>query len=96
MTVVRLDDARFGYDGLVAARGTVEIGAGEVVAVLGPNGSGKSTLLGTLAGLFVPESATVTLAGRVLTDTDAGVAVPGSVDTGAGTSGTRMSITSCW
>ena len=44
--------------------------------MLGPNGSGKSTLLGTLAGLFDPESATVTLADRVLTDTAAGVTVP--------------------
>ncbi|WP_328301845.1 sulfate/molybdate ABC transporter ATP-binding protein [Actinomycetospora sp. NBC_00405] len=54
----------------------VEVAHGEVVAVLGPNGSGKSTLLGTLAGLFDPESATVTLADRILTDTAAGVTVP--------------------
>lgn len=51
MTVVHLDDARFGYDGRVAAGGTVAIGAGEVVAVLGPNGSGKSTLVKGMLGL---------------------------------------------
>ncbi|GLZ45593.1 ABC transporter ATP-binding protein [Actinomycetospora sp. NBRC 106375] len=49
---------------------------GEVVAVLGPNGSGKSTLLGTLAGLYAPEDARVTLGGRVLLDSADGTAVP--------------------
>ena len=33
---------------------SLEIGAGEAVAVMGPSGSGKSTLLNCLAGVLVP------------------------------------------
>ncbi|GAA4338895.1 ABC transporter ATP-binding protein [Pigmentiphaga soli] len=40
--------------------------AGETVAVTGSSGSGKSTLLGLLAGLDVPSSGTVELAGHDL------------------------------
>jgi putative ABC transport system ATP-binding protein len=39
---------------------------GEAVAVVGASGSGKSTLLGLLAGLDVPTSGSVTLAGQEL------------------------------
>lgn len=38
---------------------TVEIHAGEVVAVMGPSGSGKSTLLHCLAGVLSPTSGSV-------------------------------------
>ncbi len=41
---------------------------GTTLAVVGPNGAGKTTLLRTLAGLPATASATVTLAGRDLTD----------------------------
>ena len=55
---------------------SLSVARGEVVAVLGPNGSGKSTLLGVLAGLLRPDAGRVVLAGKVLTDTVAGVHVP--------------------
>jgi molybdate transport system ATP-binding protein len=55
---------------------SLEVAAGEVVAVLGPNGAGKSTLLGALAGLLRPDAGRIELEGRVLTDTTSGVAVP--------------------
>lgn len=42
-----------------------------VVGIIGPNGSGKSTLLGTISGLVVPDTGTVTVAGRDLTGQDA-------------------------
>ncbi len=42
----------------------IEVGTGEVVAVMGPSGSGKSTLLHLLAGLLVPDEGEVWLAGE--------------------------------
>jgi putative ABC transport system ATP-binding protein len=44
-----------------ALRGvSVEIGAGEAVAITGPSGSGKSTLLLCLAGILRPEAGEIT------------------------------------
>lgn len=49
-------------DHLVLDRLALDVGPGEVVAVLGPSGSGKSTLLRVIAGLVTPD------AGRVMLD----------------------------
>jgi putative ABC transport system ATP-binding protein len=54
-----------------ALRGvSLEVGRGELLAVMGPSGSGKSTLMHTLAGLDQPTSGTVTIAGIEITGLD--------------------------
>jgi len=49
---------------------SLEIVAGESVAIVGPSGAGKSTLLALLAGLDTPTSGRVWLAGQDLTALD--------------------------
>lgn len=44
----------------------LEVGVGEMVAVMGPSGSGKSTLLNLAGGLDAPTGGTVSVEGRVL------------------------------
>src|SRR5919204_431263 len=46
---------------------SLDVAAGETVAVAGPSGSGKSTLLGLVAGLDTPTSGTIMVAGVEVT-----------------------------
>ena len=45
---------------------SIEIGEGEIVAILGSNGVGKTTLNNTLSGLIRPSAGEVTFDGSVI------------------------------
>lgn len=53
-----------------------EIRPGEVVVLVGPNGSGKSTCVRTICGLHPAASGAVSVAGRLLFSSAAGVDIP--------------------
>ena len=56
---------RAGDDETLALRGvSLDVAAGELVALVGPSGSGKSTLLTCLAGLDDPDGGTVWIRGE--------------------------------
>lgn len=46
---------------------SIDLGRGEVVALLGPNGSGKTTVFYAIAGLITPEGGQVIIDGRDVT-----------------------------
>lgn len=51
-------------------------GVGEVLGIYGPSGSGKTTILRTIAGLYTPASAQVTMGSEVWIDTALHLSVP--------------------
>jgi branched-chain amino acid transport system ATP-binding protein len=59
---LRIADLVAGYGHNVVLRGvSLQVGQGEIVALLGANGSGKSTVLNTISGFLKPTQGTVHL-----------------------------------
>jgi branched-chain amino acid transport system ATP-binding protein len=78
--LLEIRDAHVAYGtGVVALHGvTLEVRAGEAVALVGANGAGKSTLLKTVAGLLTPQRGEIWFDGRRLD----GVEAPDRVELG--------------
>jgi len=65
--VLRLEGVEAGYGDVVAVRSvSLEVRAGEIVALIGSNGAGKTTTLRAIAGLLPLRSGSVELEGRRL------------------------------
>ena len=68
---IRLDRVRKAFGSNQVLRGfSLEVGDGEIAAIVGPSGCGKSVLLKHLVGLLSPDSGTVVVAGRSVPELD--------------------------
>ena len=67
MTMLALRHVTAGYGHFTALWDvSLEVAAGEAVAVVGPNGSGKTTLMRVISGLIAPRAGTLTFEGATL------------------------------
>lgn len=70
--IITLNDISYKYhpdaEGLAIDSVSLDIEAGEWIAIIGHNGSGKSTLAKTINGLLAPTQGTVTVGGHLLTE----------------------------
>jgi branched-chain amino acid transport system ATP-binding protein len=69
--MIKVNQLHAGYDLVNVLRDvTIEIGDGEIVAVLGSNGVGKTTLNNTLSGLIKPTSGEIYFDNVLISDCD--------------------------
>lgn len=68
MSVLRAENLRKTFGGVRAVDGvSLDVAAGELLALIGPNGAGKSTCFNMLNGQLRPDGGRVVLAGRDIT-----------------------------
>ena len=60
MNLLEISNVSKSFRGLKAvANATFEVSAGEIVALIGPNGAGKTTCFNMIAGVFAPDSGSI-------------------------------------
>jgi branched-chain amino acid transport system ATP-binding protein len=63
--VLRVDGLTIRYDSVTAVKeASLEVGAGEIVAIIGPNGAGKSSLLTAIAAITPKAGGRIEVCGR--------------------------------
>jgi iron complex transport system ATP-binding protein len=71
MTSLQVREVCFSYsNGLVLHNVNLDIGSGEMVALIGPNGSGKTTLVKLISGILQPRRGEILLDGYDLSSLD--------------------------
>ena len=66
---IEFADVSFGYDRVEVLRGiSLEVGVGEIVALVGPSGAGKTSLVNLLPRFFDPDSGSVRIDGVDIRD----------------------------
>ncbi|MGI8461772.1 MAG: ABC transporter ATP-binding protein [Solirubrobacterales bacterium] len=75
-TALEIDDLHKTFGDVAAVSGVdLEVGVGEICALLGPSGCGKTTTLRMIAGLERPDRGSITVAGRAV-DSERGNIAP--------------------
>src|SRR5919206_5014309 len=77
---IRMSGVVKSFGAVQANRGaSLEVGRGEIHALVGENGAGKSTLMRVLAGMYAPDGGTVEVDGRDVTGWGTGDAIRAGV-----------------
>lgn len=70
--ILSLQNIHKTFGGIVAIRDfSLDLKAGEIVALVGDNGAGKSTLIKIISGVYTPTSGTIRLDGKEIAFSDA-------------------------
>ena len=76
-SLLAVEDLHVSYGAITALRGiSLEVGQGEVVALIGANGAGKTSTLRAISGMLRPRSGKIALGGEQIQGLKANVLVP--------------------